>query len=80
MVSESPFQGTRNSVSSLGVSADLEVPQTCRAANNELSHSDDEGVDPEKTKDVVQENPSSLDGPFDVGHKSVIGMRFGLTN
>jgi len=71
VIDYNPFETSPDRTFSLGVTASLKVPNAGRGANNKLTAANYKWVDPQETKDVVEENPTGFLAPFYLCDKGV---------
>jgi hypothetical protein len=69
MVSEDPFDSLADRATASSVTGVREVPNSTGSSNNELGTSNQEGVYPKATEEVIQEDVASLLIPFNLSHK-----------
>jgi len=79
MVAEEPLEAGHHAVLLL-ISTLIEVPDAGSTTDDELSASNQEGVDPEESEDVVDEHVAGLVKPHDLSHKFVADSWSGVTN
>lgn len=77
MLGEEPFDRGQNGGLDQGVTLGLEEPDAGGACNNELATSNDKGVHPEESEDLVEENVSGLAVPLNFSYEweSFTGLR-----
>ena len=64
MISEDPLDAHPDGSGPGSVTCVGEVPHSAGCGNDELETADQEGVDPQATKEVVKEDVAGLIGPF----------------
>lgn len=71
MVSEEPMNSSTHGAFTFSVGVAFEIPTAGWSTNNELSNTNNESINPEKTEEVIQKDPSSCFAPFNLSNKLI---------